>query len=464
LTIKAKIGNAIYLSTGSVPINAVQEIKNSLTMQNPDWLKNEKYGRWNGNTPRELRYYQHEDGVLTIPRGFLPQMEEILKGHGYLAIVMDDTRTVDEVNFTFSGTLRPYQKEAAESILSKDMGVAQMPTGSGKTVVALYCIAQRKQPAIVIVDTKELFDQWIDRIESLLGIPKKEVGIITGGKKNVVGEKITVSTVQSLYKCADQILPHIGHVVLDECHIVPAKTFSEAVNAFDAKYRLGLSATPYNHDGLSDLIFWYMGELVHSVSPEKLQDLGEIMQVKVLARATTFDYPYHGSDDYQPMIRALINDSSRNSLIAEDVKEFVDDCKGAVLVVSDRIEHCQDLYNRLDGNGFRTEILTSDVKPKSKREAIVQDLNAGNVRVLIATTQLIGKGFDCKSLTGLFITMPISSPRRLVQLMGRVVRTEEGKEQPIVYDYDDKPEVLKYRFHQRGDIYESEGAIIGRKW
>lgn len=69
-------------------------------------------------------------------------------------------------------------------MLSKDFGTLSAPTGSGKTVMALYMIAQRGQPALIVVHTKELALQWVERIKTFLGIPEKEVGFIGAGKKN----------------------------------------------------------------------------------------------------------------------------------------------------------------------------------------------------------------------------------------------------------------------------------------
>ena len=93
--------------------------------------------------------------------------------------------------------MRPDQEAAIEKTLDKDFGVIVSPPGSGKTVIGLELIAQKRQPALIIVHRKQLFDQWIDRIQSFLKIPKKEIGQI-GNQKFKVGEKITVAMIQSL--------------------------------------------------------------------------------------------------------------------------------------------------------------------------------------------------------------------------------------------------------------------------
>ena len=200
-------------------------------------------GRWQGDTPRLLRCYEIDrDGALVIPRGFIDRLVSICRAHGEPLDIEDRRRVLSEVDFAFTGQLRPYQKEAAKAMLKRDSGTLAAPTGSGKTVIALSIIAERLQPTLVVVHTKELLNQWIERIGQFLGIPAAEVGVIGGGKKRI-GERITVALVQSLYKCAGEVAPHIGHLVVDECHRCPSRTFTEAVTAFDCRLR----ARPLGH-------------------------------------------------------------------------------------------------------------------------------------------------------------------------------------------------------------------------
>ena len=72
--------------------------------------------------------------------------------------------------------------------------------------MAMAMIADRRQPALIIVHTQDLADQWVKRIETFLNIPQADIGRIGGGKKKI-GAQITVALVQSLYKCADEIAP-----------------------------------------------------------------------------------------------------------------------------------------------------------------------------------------------------------------------------------------------------------------
>lgn len=229
-----KVDNQAHLfPENELPGSVLGRIKSRLTFPNPAFLEAEKRGFWTGNLDQEIKGYQGEGDRLTMPRGFTRQLVGILHAAGVSYRIEDRRRTLAPVDLVFKGALHDFQVEAVEAMMRRDFGTLSAPTGSGKTVMSLVLIAQRKQPALVVVHTRELMNQWVDRIETFLGIPTDEVGIISGGKVQV-GEKVTVALVQSLYKCAGEVAPRVGNLIVDECHRCPSRTFMEAVTAFDS--------------------------------------------------------------------------------------------------------------------------------------------------------------------------------------------------------------------------------------
>ena len=223
-------------------------------MPNPKYSEAVKRNRYTGNIDRELCFYEDNTEGLICPRGAAGHIYRICQNQGEDIQIIDNRRILPRVDFTFAGELRPLQQDAVTDVLSRESGLLEAGTGAGKTVMGLNIIVQRGQPALVVVHTKELLNQWVDRIGTFLGIPSDEIGIIGSGKFSI-GARITVATVQSLYKRVHEVVPHIGHLVCDETHRAPSRMFTEAVNAFDARYRLGLTATPWRRDGLSKVIF-----------------------------------------------------------------------------------------------------------------------------------------------------------------------------------------------------------------
>ena len=163
-----------------------------------------------------------------------------------------------------------------------------------------------------------------------MDIPIEEIGQIGGGQFHI-GKKITVALVQSLYKCAVDVAPYIGHLIIDEVHRCPSRTFLEAVTAFDSHYMLGLSATPWRRDKLTRLIYWYVGNTAHEIDQSALIESGYILKADVVTRETDFFTRLNPSAEYPAMLSELAVDYDRNCQIAEDVASEANNGSGFVL-------------------------------------------------------------------------------------------------------------------------------------
>jgi len=433
---KLTLTNHLLLS--DIPLEIEQTLIQRLRFQNPKWLENKKMGRWNKDTPEFLKFYQKaETGTLILPRGYTRQVILLCRRYQIQYQLEDKRRCLPEKAFDFSGELKPFQQKAVDLILPKEFGTLSAPTASGKTVMALYMIAKRGQPALIILHTKELAFQWVNRIGEFLGISEDEVGFIGGGKKKKIGEKITVALVQTLYKCAAEVSKEIGFLIVDECHRSPSRTFTEAVTAFDSRYMLGLSATPWRRDKLSDLIYWHLGDLHYEMDSASLIEQGHILQAEVIIRETEFKPFFDPVSEYSKMLSELTSDDKRNLLIASDIEKETHRNQGILLVLSDRKKHCEMLQSILKYKfHVHAEVLTGDLST-IQRKAVMERLNNGEVKVLIATGQLIGEGFDCKDLSTLFIATPIKFSGRVIQYLGRILRPAPGKKDARVFDYVD---------------------------
>ncbi len=413
-------------------------LKDQLTIDNPKYIAARRYGRWIGKKLKaKLYYYEQEPGGLRFPRGFANRAIELCQELGVEPEILDERRRLADHQFSFQAKLRPYQDEAVQMICSRSFGVLEAGTGSGKTVMALAAIARRRQPTIVIVHTKELLYQWRDRIEEFMGI---EAGLIGDSKFEI--QPLTVAIVNSARKRTEELAPRFGHLIVDECHRVPATLFTDVVSHFDSYFLLGLSATAFRSDeGMTKLIYYFMGDRSHSVDPMQLKVSGAVLKPKIRRRTTDFTYGYRG--DYQALITALTKHEGRNRQIAGDILNYVrTDPDSTALVVSDRVSHCNVFVELLQKHQVAVVLLTGQIAPE-QRSQIVADVQNGKVQVLVATLQLISEGFDCSGLASLFLTTPITFEGRLVQVIGRILRPAANKV-PVVYDYiDDQVAALR---------------------
>jgi len=150
----------------------------------------------------------------------------------------------------------------------------------------------------------------------------------------------------------------------------------------------------------------------------------------------------------------LTSDDKRNRLIASDIARESVVSAGICLVLSDRKKHCETLQTILRYR-FKvgSELMTGDLSG-AQRQSVLDRLNKGKIKILVATGQLIGEGFDHSDLSTLFLATPIKFSGRVLQYLGRVLRPAKGKKKATVYDYVDiNVDVLKAAAKARQKVY-----------
>ncbi|MDR4497390.1 MAG: DEAD/DEAH box helicase [Candidatus Scalindua sp.] len=452
--IELELTNTIRIS-GQLPERVTRELGKRLIFTNPAYEQAEKFGRSVYGIPEKLSFIETSNGVTTIPRGFISQLIKIFDFNGVQYDIKNQLRRLPSVNFSFQGKLYPYQERAVEAILKKHFGILESPTGSGKTTMSLAVIAARRQSSLVVVHSKELLNQWQQRIEQFLGVPLEEIGLIGDGHTFDESKIIHVGIVNSLRKCSGTIKNFIGFLVVDECHRVPGSTFLEVVSKFDSAFMLGLSATPYRKDGLTKLIFFFIGDKRYTIETAELQRNNFIIRPELRVRETSFEFFYE--DNYQEMLTELIEDEARNLLILETVVEHAANGQGVSLIISDRKGHCAEFFRLLVERGIKARLLTGSVVSDERRK-IVEEIGEGSIDVVCATSQLISEGFDCKSLAAIHLAVPVGSSGKLIQSIGRIVRTASGKRGAVIFDYHDvNIGVLGASFNRRKRVYQELG-------
>jgi len=444
------LNNVVKINRNGLSTLLINFLKDELNFANTEYFIKKKVGKNTFDTERYFQFVEETENEVIVPRGFLGKLIRFCNENNILYIFNDMRKKLKNIDFQFNAKLREHQQSAIEIASKKDFGVIVAPPGSGKTIVGLKIISDRSQPALIIVHRKQLVEQWIERIETFLGIPKHEIGRIGQGKSKI-GNKITIATIQSLSKElnkpeSDSFTNSFGTVLVDECHHIPAKTYRDTIAKLPTYYLYGLTATPFRKYNVGKIIFFHLGEIIVEIKPT---EISSYKQAKIIIRNTGLDIPFNSkTDQFETLSKILVHDSGRNKLILEDI--FVELKLGKkVVIITERKEHI-DTLNQYLKQSYETITLSGD-DSESNRNLKWKTLKEGNYQVLITTGQYFGEGSDLQNANSLFLVYPFAFEGKLIQYIGRVQRSEVT---PTIYDYRDiKIDYLNKLFLKRNIYY-----------
>lgn len=439
--------NQIILNRNQLGLKMINFLKKELNFSNSDYFLKKKLGRSVFQTDKYFKLIVEDQEKITLPRGFIAKLIRFCKENAIPYRLIDRRKKGEFVQYNSQIKLFEYQAKALAIAEKKDIGVIVAPPGAGKTVIALELIARKCQPAIIIVHRKQLFNQWLERIQTFLGIPKSEIGQISG-THHTIGNKITVAMIQSLSRMED-VKEVFGLVMIDECHHIPAKSFRKVIVRFSAHYMYGLTATPFRKNNDERMIFVYIGEILSQL--EKRQTLpktatGTLIRIRETQLSVPFDYRI---DNYEILSNILVFDSNRNQMIVKDVLKEVKAGKQA-LILTERKSHAHVLSLYL--NGLVEVIVITGQDSEKMRKLKLAQIASGHFQVIISTGQFFGEGVDIGELNCLFLVYPFGFKGKLIQYIGRVQRSEVC---PVIYDYrDSEVEYLENLFQKRKKYYK----------
>lgn len=459
---KIVLGNLIYIEKKGLSKTHLNRFTRLAAFQNPQFFANQALRLSTYNIPRIICCTENFPQHLALPRGCLEDLILLLKNSGAQYTIEDQRFAGKKIPVNFTGKLRPEQQTAAEKILEYDTGVLAAATGVGKTVIASYCISQRRTNTLVLVHRRQLLEQWKTQLAAFLDIESASIGQIGSGKNQASGI-IDVATVQSLCLKGEvnDIVAQYGQVIVDECHHIGAISFEKVLKQVKAKFVLGLTATPTRKDGHHPIVIMQCGPIRHRV---KHKDYSSGIKEHIVFTRMTQSKLTGIAEKYntQEIISLLASDMARNKMIAEDVLKSLAEGR-TPLVLTERTQHLQLLACELEGKVknlfvFRGGLGKRQINAlRQKLEAVVED----EPRVVLATGKYIGEGFDDARLDTLFLAMPISWRGTLEQYAGRLHRSHKGKSVVQIYDYVDMEIEKLYRMFKKRQLgYKQLGYKI----
>lgn len=459
------IANRIFVEEPTDEL--VKWVKENLKFPNPEYEKKQRMGFWTGRTPRELRLYEWNGNTLILPFGVCREIMPMLRG----GTLYTDFRQDSIIAYgTQKMELYDYQQEACIRMIEAKYGILQATTGSGKTQMGIALIKTFRRRALWLCHTADLLNQSKER--ALRYMDAELIGTITEGKVNV-GAGVTFATVQTMANLElTQYRDYWDVVIVDECHRVSSSAtsftrYEKVLNHLSARHKIGLTATPARSDGLIRATYALLGKVAWKVPDEAIAD--KVMGVKVRTVETEIELDEDmclnpdGTLNYTKLIEYLTTDKRRNQIIQIALME---NYKHSCLILSDRLSQLEEIISMLPeemkaDSCFINGKMTSK-KAKAERAQAIEDMRTGKKRYLFSSYSLSREGLDIPRLDRLFLASPAKFSSVITQAVGRVRRTFDGKETPIVYDFVDDIGYCRKAYKERCRSYRKIGAEIER--
>lgn len=379
--------------------------------------------------------------------------------------------------------LRDYQAEALIAWGENEKrGVLVLPTGSGKTLAGIRAIAACNTPALIVVPTLDLLEQWKKQLEEAFSI---EIGKLGGGEKKIL--PITVSTYDSAYIHAEILGNRFGLLVFDEVHHLPAAGYRSIAEFSAAPCRLGLTATYEREDGLHTELNRLVGGKVYE---KKVSELAgghlapyTIKRVAVALKdeeQREYDQNYsvfldylrktgmimRGPQDFQKLVMKSGRDpEARKALLARNAaRDLAFNSDSKIEKLREILEqHREDRvfifteHNRLVhriSNIFFIPAITYRT-PSKERNSILEKFRTGSYRAVV-TSKVLDEGIDVPEANIGIIASGTGSKRAYIQRLGRILRKKEGKE-AVLY------EIIADETSETGTAQRRKGALSSGK-
>lgn len=469
--------NMLYIPLNQLSSKVINHLRRIASFRNPEFYSKQAMRLSTYSTPRIISCADLTDEYLALPRGCEDAVTELFKEKSTVFHYEDKTNRGKQISVHFNGKLHENQQEAVNALAASNTGVLSATTAFGKTVTAIGLIAKQGVNTLILVHTKALLDQWVQRLEQFLviddvpeieeGKRKQKKSLSPIGTLSSTGNKlhgiIDIALMQSCISEneAKPFVKDYGMVIVDECHHVSAVNFEQILKAVNARYVYGLTATPIRKDGHQPIIFMQCGPIRY-MADAKAQMQSQTFQRLLIPRFTPFR-PVNDEDIlFMKLVQQLAEDEYRNLFIVKDVIEALKEGRSPIILTS-RTIHVEMLADMLKPHCPNVVTLIGSESAKEKRQKMeyLQSIPSTEPLVIVATGKYVGEGFDYARLDTLFLVSPVAWKGIVAQYAGRLHREFEGKKEVQIYDYIDiRVPVCESMYRKRLKGYASIGYKI----
>jgi len=384
-----------------------------------------------------------------------------------LDTVEDDARAYSDLHLTPTVAIEPrdYQQAALTAWTDHNrQGSVVLPTGSGKTFLAVQAIANAGVSTLVVVPTIDLMNQWHATLTNAFGDQLPDpIGVLGGGSHDITD--ITVTTYDSAYRYVNEYGDRFGLLVVDELHHLQAPTYQQIPEMMIAPYRLGLTATYERADGQHEVLKDLIGPVVYEEDVDELagEYLSEYETIHLKVELTPDEREQY-DEEYQ-IYRDYVDNHDFDIWKADGYKEFLKrtsyDPQGRrALIAKQRAEEiARTAEKKLDtldtllkrhhddraiiftaNNDFAYDISQEFIVPcithqteTDERTEILERFRTGEYSMLV-TSQVLDEGIDVPAANVGIILSGSASKRQYAQRLGRILRPTDDRQPARLYE------------------------------
>jgi len=348
--------------------------------------------------------------------------------------------------------------------LESDRGLILSPTGSGKSfiiyaLVRYYIEKLEDKKILIVVPTTGLVEQMYGDFADYGWSPDEYCHKLYAGSDKNTPREVVISTWQSIYKLDKRYFSQFGAVFVDEAHMAKAKSLTGIMTKLsDCKYRIGTTGTLDGTEVHQLVLEGLFAKCKQVTTTAKLIEQQHLSNLHI--RCLVLDHPKskRSRRDYQEEVSWLAVDKARNKFIAN----LVIAQEGNTLVLCRFIVQLDQLYEMINRDDDRKVFMVyggTDTEDRNNIRGIVeQEENA----VIIASYGVFSQGINIKRLHNIVFGSPYKSQIRVLQSIGRGLRTASDKKQLQVFDivddlcYNNRENFTLKHFHDRIGIYNEQ--------
>lgn len=453
-----------------------KEIEDRFTFRKPTFIPHNQR-IWMRNSNPKVPLYREKDKFFYI--GLLPELTEYFDKCKYPyeikgtfssenIIIPEIDEFIDSLHLPEKYVVRDYQKEYIIHCINEGRALCVAPTSSGKSLMQYILFRYWDSKTLLIVPTKNLVSQMYNDFKDYGYDAEKNIHCVTGGVDKFTDKKLICSTWQSIFNQDFDYYKDFKVIFGDEAHSFKADSLIGIMRkTVNSPIKIGFTGTTTKNELFDKQIEGLFGPTISFTTTKELIDKGISAPLYIKSVLLEHkDSPYRNyteAIEYEDEISYLLNNESRKKFLVNLILQL----KGNTLVMFKHINYGKELFLRVGDKSIYENFYIDGSSSVKQRDEIRTNIENSENSITFASV-VFSTGVNIKKINNIVFIEPSKSRVRVLQSIGRGLRTAEGKNKLTLYDIADKiifsgkNNTTLNHYYSRLKLYKTEGFIINR--